>query len=339
MLDVDDLAGPATATAFVNEPNVLSRYPTIIYQTGNNYLRNGQITSGGVVIPTPPTGLDMDRLVEYVNGGGRIIAFGQDLAAATGGSTSSPPFFYSSVLGAKYLGDSVSGNQVFTATTQSLVGIPGAPLADFNFDISARGDGADNQRYVDEIQVACKDPDSPENCAVYRPLLKYGEPASFAADGTVALSHSDEPTLERPGITFPGRALYFAFGLEGVNNDTGADTREELLGTAMKWGLDQPSVTITPAVAPPGQVTYLVAALQSPVGAAGVSYRWDFGDGSPLTETYASATAGHTYANTGVYWVRVEATDSLGHKVVGQQTVVVNRFGAGSYILLPLIYR
>ena len=59
--------------------NWLAQYPTIIYETGDNYQPNGTFT-----VPTPLTDVDMDRLMEYANNGGHMIAFGQDLASVTG---------------------------------------------------------------------------------------------------------------------------------------------------------------------------------------------------------------------------------------------------------------
>ncbi len=67
------------------------------------------------------------------------------------------------------------------------------------------------------------------------------------------MAHRDQPTLERPGTTFKGTGIYFAFGLEGVNNDTGFNTREDLLGSALNWTWDEPEGSITATPAMPGQ--------------------------------------------------------------------------------------
>ena len=58
--------------------------------------------------------------------------------------------------------------------------------------------------------------------------------------------------------------------------------------------------------------------MDSTFGGDGVTFRWDFGDGTPFTNVYTSATSGHTYAAPGIYTVRVEATNGLGTRVIGQ---------------------
>jgi len=53
-----------------------------------------------------------------------------------------------------------------------------------------------------------------------------------------------------------------------------------------------------------------------------LSYRWDFGDGSPKTE-WTGKTASHTYAEAGNYLVQVQVSDNNGGFVVGSQSIVV----------------
>jgi len=315
VLDTDNEAG--SAANFLPEAVELSQYKAIIYQTGDNYYRNGSFT-----VPTPLTIRDQDRLVEYANDGGAILAFGQDLASVLyATSSSTAEFFYSSVLGAQYLQDSVNAEEVYTNTAQLMTGLPGTPLSNASFDISGMGDGAANQGYIDEIKTSCYEPNRPQDCASYVPLLKYSIGGNHVEDGYVALAHRDFPTLERPGISYLGKSIYFTFGLEGVNDDTGFNTRAELLGSALAWAMDEPQGWITATPALPGQVTYFTAEVASAFGGDGVSYRWDFGDGTPFTNEYKSATAGHKYAKSGIYTVRVEITNELGTKIVVKTTI------------------
>jgi hypothetical protein len=103
VLDVDDMAG--SVSTFLNTIDLLP-YKAILYFTGNYYQRDGTFT-----VPTPLRASDMNRLTEYANSGGTVIAMGQDVSSvlySTSGSTAS--FFYASVLGGRYLRDSVSGN-------------------------------------------------------------------------------------------------------------------------------------------------------------------------------------------------------------------------------------
>ncbi len=314
VLDTDNDAG--AAANFLPEAVKLAQYKAIIYQTGDNFSWNGRFT-----VPTPLTTRDMNRLVEYANQGGAILAFGQDLASVTGGNTTSAPFFYAAVLGATYLQDSINAEQVYTDTTQLMTGLPGTPFGNTSFDISGMGDGAANQGYVDEIATNCTDPDF-TFCTV-TPLLKYSIGGNNVKDGYVALANRDFVTLERPAVTYLGKSVYASFGLEGVNDDTGFNTREDLLGAALDWVWDAATVSIAATPKPNGQVTYFTATVDSTHGGAGVTYRWDFGDGTPFTNVYKSATVGHTYADPGTYTVRVEATDGLGTHTIGQTTVTV----------------
>ena len=102
------------------------------------------------------------------------------------------------------------------------------------------GDGAGNQAYVDEIKIMvwlrcpiCRDLRTV--CAIAAVCVG----GNFVDQGTWRWRNYDPPTLERPGSTFEGAAIYFAFGLEGVNDDTGFNTRADLLGAALDWGWDE----------------------------------------------------------------------------------------------------
>jgi PKD repeat protein len=68
----------------------------------------------------------------------------------------------------------------------------------------------------------------------------------------------------------------------------------------------------------------LTAHAASNVGATFTQYRWDFGDGEPWETTTASSVH-HKYKKWGTYDVRIEATDSLGHRSVQHQTVVLSK--------------
>ncbi|WP_298543897.1 PKD domain-containing protein [uncultured Aquimarina sp.] len=53
-----------------------------------------------------------------------------------------------------------------------------------------------------------------------------------------------------------------------------------------------------------------------------LSYRWDFGDGSPKTDWIEKNTS-HTYTEAGNYLVQVQVSDNNGGFVVGSQSIVV----------------
>ncbi|MEW7290074.1 PKD domain-containing protein [Aquimarina sp. 2304DJ70-9] len=53
-----------------------------------------------------------------------------------------------------------------------------------------------------------------------------------------------------------------------------------------------------------------------------LTYRWDFGDGSPKT-AWIGKTASHTYTEAGNYLVQVQVSDNNGGFIVGSQSIVV----------------
>jgi hypothetical protein len=185
--------------------------------------------------------------------------------------------------------------------------------------VARNGDGAGNQFYVDEITTVPYFNPGFQNRNPYLALLKYPGAVNLQ-DGTVAMSHRDQPILEKPGISYLGRSVYTTFGLEGVNNGlAGRTTREQLLTALMNWATDAPTATIADITAPnASNLTMFQATLASNItGTTGVSYRWDFGDDTSYTEAFTSRTVGHTYATCGTYQVRVEAVDSWGNHTIG----------------------
>ncbi len=189
-------------------------------------------------------------------------------------------------------------------------------------------DGAENQSYIDEIEKIMGDG--------YTSLLRYQGPY-IDQDGVVAIAHRDQPSLERPGISYMGRSVYTTFGLEGVN---GANDRAALLGTILDWALDEPSVSISDdsgSLTDTSDVTQWKATYTSNIpGAYAVSYRWDFGDGSAFVGPFEDDFIGHTYAVCGTYTVRVEVTDNYGNVTIGSAEMPVNRCEA-HIIYMPVI--
>ncbi len=319
--DADAHAGSDRLT--IPDAAVLSQYEAVIYQTGDWYVSD-RYTPGY----TPPTIYDLGALTEYANGGGRVMVFGQDFASALGIPNYTAPFFYDFTLGAEFLQDSVSGGFVYTDTYQSIIGLSDTPFSDVKLDISARGDGAGNQAYVDEIKKPSHLPS----------MFKYAMPGP-QEDGVVATGRRDEPTLEYPCKYFNGRSLYYTFGLEGVNSDTGFSTREDLLYQSLAWLLDEATVSITVTAQTTDTVmTYFEPVMESTFGEGPYTYRWDFGDGTPFTEAEStdSNIYGHRYEEPGVYTVRVEAMNELGTTVIGLAEVTIGEPSGPSELYLPL---
>lgn len=107
VVDIDANFGSPTT---IPDAAVLAGYKAILHLTGDNYRSDGTFS-----ISTGITNLDKDRLVEYLNGGGTIIAMGQDLSSVVGAATpdaavGSRDFYYVYRLGANYLQDSVTAS-------------------------------------------------------------------------------------------------------------------------------------------------------------------------------------------------------------------------------------
>jgi subtilisin family serine protease len=330
-------ASPTTGVQAATIPDAanLAGYTYIVIFTGDNYLPSTFFASGLIGL----TAKDMDRLTEYANSGGTIIAMGQDMASEMGGTSSSPPFFYASVLGGNYLQDSVTSN---ITPTLPIVGHSDAPVSFRNVtvDVSDSGDGAGNQFYIDEISAKPSvNPDFPIEELPYQPLFRYPGPYN-EQQGVTAMSHRDQPTLERPGISYLGRTIYTTFGLEGVNDTTDSITRTALINLFLDWAKDQPTVTISETTPPnASNLTEFTAAFASPVtGTTAVSYRWDFGDGTAYAGPYASNQVSHTYAVCNTYTVRVEVVDSLGNRAIGASTVPASQCTTHIFYM-PTIYR
>ncbi len=326
-LDVDKLAGQAQTLPDISE---LQKYEIVIWFTGDN-----DFPSGSAPVPTPLTEADQDTLIAYLQGGGNLIATGQNLAQASDINRNPPddPRYFRSDLYHVYLGAGFVQEDVFTHTatlersatgTAAQAWLPGVVI-----DLSAPAGekaslsdktGAGNQVSIDETTVINTDPRLPDKFTT--PILRANSTNSQAA-GIIGLNRAAEPTLEQPATAIPYRSTYLAFGLEGVRNDTGATTRQQLLQDLLWWHVDRPIVHVSGAatVSGPTQLANFSATAETNTPATFVRYRWDFGDGSPILET-DQATVVHQYAKAGTYQARVEATDSWGHRALssGQGT-------------------
>ncbi|HSM54763.1 MAG TPA: S8 family serine peptidase [Candidatus Sulfomarinibacteraceae bacterium] len=195
--------------------------------------------------------------------------------------------------------------------------------------LSPANDGANNQYFIDELSADFGAPDPvPGQAPAYSALFYYPGPYNLE-DGAVAIAHREQPTLEWPGISFYGRTIFTGFGLEGVNNSPWTTGRAELLGRFLDWAMDEPEVDIedlSDEYDGTSPQSLFAADLDSNIpGTYGVSYRWDFGDGSDYTPAYSSNLVSHQYETCGTYTIRVEAVDSWGNHVIGEQEVEITR--------------
>jgi subtilisin family serine protease len=198
------------------------------------------------------------------------------------------------------------------------------------------GDGAGNQYYIDEIEtLPWVEPDGGAGKGYpYMPLFRYPGPFNVE-NGTVAISHRAQPSLEVPGIDYNGRSIYTTFGLEGVNNSGSGISREDLISAFMDWAWDEPTVTISNTTPENGSHLYIL--LAEVPGAPGVQYRWDYGDGSAYSPWYTARGTQHVFPACGEYTVRVEMINIWGNHAIGETTIdVTDCPDQGGVTLSPL---
>jgi hypothetical protein len=129
----------------------------------------------------------------------------------------------------------------------------------------------------------------------------------------VAVVSSDEPTLSHKA-TFAGRTVTFAFGFEGINDNTGYATRAQVLQRIFQWFGDKPTATVVSTHYAAQRSVQLRAALHAGSGGTHpVAYAWQIG--SVKLKSTAKPTV-HTFPHAGSYKLRVQVTDSLGHIAV-----------------------
>ncbi|MFN8486132.1 MAG: S8 family serine peptidase [Caldilineaceae bacterium] len=218
----------------------------------------------------------------------------------------------------------------------------------------------DNEPYIDEVDNQAHDGSHDATAPSDYPgvpFLTYAGPFN-ALDGTVGLLHRDQPSLERPGITYKGRSVYTTFGLEGMSegaNDAQGvvpTTQAGLLGAFLNWGWSEPGAVVisdTTASNTGGYTSFKAnfsggAARQVMAAATAqpVHYRWDFGDGSAITQVYDGPDASHTYTVCGAYTVRAEVTDSNGNVAIGNKQLNVTKncgaqAGPANLLYMPII--
>jgi subtilisin family serine protease len=319
-LDIDARAGEQQTLPDVTE---LLKHEIILWFTGDNNVPDGSFS-----VPTPLTELDQNVLMAYLQGGGNLIATGQNLAQASDIEPlpDDPQYgrsdLYRSFLASRFIQEDVFGEQEGQLPAVTGIGRE-AWLEGISLDLTApAADGlspsaqtsAGNQDSVDEVKVIDMDPRMPDKYTF--PILETSSPG-VQMEGYVALHRYSFPTLEEPEPAFTYRVTYLAFGLEGVRSDTSSISRKEFLQRLLFWHVDYPGVDLQGPVVTtePNQAVQLTANAHSNIPTTFVRYRWDFGDGSPYVETQ-EPTVEHSYAQPGTYPVRVEVTDSWGHRAV-----------------------
>ncbi len=312
--DLDALAGETRTLPLLEE---MQQHSIVLWFTGDN-----AYPSGSFAVPTPLTPTDQDQMIAYLQAGGNLIATGQDLTWASDINAAPDPSYQRSDLYHSYLGARFVQDDVYTRTTtleRTAVGTAAQPwlenivldLATPNLQPYGASTSAGNQTTVDEIGLMDTDPRLVDR--VTKPILRAASTGAQAG-GIIGLTRSAEPTLENGTLAFPYRSTFLAFGLEGVRNDTGTTTREALLQSLLYWHVDRPQVNLSGpmTIDDPTILARYTATATTNTPARWIRYRWDFGDGTPVVESYEPEVI-HQYAQAGTYHVRVEAINSWGH--------------------------
>jgi YVTN family beta-propeller protein len=92
-----------------------------------------------------------------------------------------------------------------------------------------------------------------------------------------------------------------------VSDGQGGSTTQDFI-----WRVTEPILAVAPVLAPPIPAGSAANFSAQVTGGQDVSFRWNFGDGSPVTAYSASGTASHVYESPGLYKVTVSAMDSDG---------------------------
>ena len=317
---------------------ILDQYDKVIIWTGEY----GGILVGGTTAYLGDT-LNFNDFRNYLANGGKLIFTSQEVLGdfynrffGLGPIDAFPPY----VRGAS---NEPLMDGVFPAMPPqpSVVGVEefNPFLKDVILDLSTEGDGAGNQYAVDEVQWANYiDLDT-------APLFEVVNTVTNTIEsGYVGTRSSFEPTIERvkdpimvPQEPVAWRVAELNFGLEGVNNDTGFNTRQELLQALFDWQDDVVNVEFGApyylTAVPFGYVDF-TASMTSSEGGNALNYRWDFGDGSNILVT-SSPAASHQYQKNGIYQAYVEVTDSFSHKAVSMPVTVF----VGYHYSFPIIFR
>jgi subtilisin family serine protease len=315
--------------------NDMKRASAVIVFTGNNLA--GYAGNSPESPATPLSTLDTSALHSYLNGGGHVFISGI-------GAPASDVYFSAVMLGAADASFSIYDNSTNdkaqkggisppqpSAVPDKRIDVHSNPYVFGNMkaiDFSTKGDGAGTN-----VAILSRAVSDMFGVNGLQPFFgdaapfghAYGEAAlrttdlSLAEGGAdVAIVSSDEPSFTHK-VSFPGRAVTFSFGFEGINDNTGYATREQVLQRIFQWFNDKPTATVTSTAYRHGVLSTLRAGLKALKGVRAETYAWKVGS-KTLKATTTSTR--YTFPAAGTYRLRVEITDSLGHVAVSAPKTV-----------------
>ncbi len=305
----------------------LQRYDAVIWLTGDNVHPDTYYA-----VSVPLTAVDMHTLAAYLDGGGRLLAMGQNLAQASdiNEKEDDPTWgradFYHGYLGAHWLQEDLFDGALPPEDGPAAVGLADSFLAGTTLHLGPTGDGAGNQTSIDEIASGGMRDGS--DLDLVDPVLMALQAQPMEA-GYIGLAKGDDPDLDGFIPSLPYRSLYYSFGFEGVNNAPDMTSRVDFLQRSLDWLLDEVTVQLADtagAVNVPTTITCHATSSHSQIR----SYRWriEKEDGTKTTVNSESSSIAHMWDEYGTYTVAVEATDILGHTAVAQGEVTIEKGGA-----------
>ena len=320
----------------------LQNYRAVVLFTGNNLTSwanghtNGSfplqdyLVAGGKLVMS---GQDLNTQYAYNQNVGSDFLYGQMAGWLTGRQWTAFPTCGLTRSDRDFYGATATDNPTTARldTVFTLLGKTG------DVSTNAGGSGANNQRFPDAGRlVTAADRylcDEAYNgfevepharvLGSYTTTTKDGVAASRLTNG-VSTAVAGDPTLENlePLVTWNAALLHV--GLEGLNANRGQLSPQSALGLLHDFVADEVSVAVTHKVTA-GRVAFTAKA-SSARGAAITTYRWDFGDGSPIVETTVPFVS-HDYGkgSRGTYDVNVQAVNELTRSGVASASVTIKR--------------
>ena len=217
--------------------------------------------------------------------------------------------------GFRYLPRSGGGNGTIAAWRfhTSLDGLNWTQVAEGNFTTAGNN--------AAEKTVLFTSAPPPNQAPTLQPVANQSSVAGLAASLSLSGADPDGDVLSYTATGLPtGLGLNATSGLiSGTPTSAGtfnvsaqvSDGRGGVASRSFVWTVAPASLSIDPVLAPPA-VAGSNASFTVSSNGTGVTYRWNFGDGTPTTADSASGSASHTYAAPGLYTITVTATDALG---------------------------
>jgi hypothetical protein len=316
--------------------------PVVIFFTGKNL--NGLAAQNSDIEAQEPalSATDLTVLHSYLDAGGKLFLTGMGAATSDplwtivemGGVLSNPSLFDDGS------NDKTQKGGISPTQPSALPDTRNGPLQASGIfaglkpiDFSTKGDGAgDNLAVANKAVgqlIGVSGLDSIRG-SLGANLFAYGEPAlktwnvphiqsGFRDKGIdVAIVSADEPSLKH-SASYRGRSLLFSFGFEGINDNTGYATRDQVLKRVLQWLYETSSARVVMTHFPVGATIRLNGVLHATQGARVAAYTWQVGNQTLKTSSRPTA---YRFPHAGTYRVRVQIDDTLGHVAVSPWTKV-----------------